>query len=204
VAARVLPALLGSTLAGQGMWLALGMALAVLSVGERHGAGPGRVLRALGRRPSLCWLVAGLGFAALMALQPAGGLFGLIALATSPQSIHVTALKLALQALVTALAVAPAIWGPLGRGLPRRILALAPVAWLGVVSYSFYLWHLTVAEWLATGHSDAFSARGLNLLPHLQGARSPVLFAVTLAATTALAAISYRWVELPFLRRKER
>jgi peptidoglycan/LPS O-acetylase OafA/YrhL len=32
---------------------------------------------------------------------------------------------------------------------------------------------------------------------------TPILFAVTLAATTAIAAVSYYVVELPFLRRKE-
>jgi peptidoglycan/LPS O-acetylase OafA/YrhL len=77
------------------------------------------------------------------------------------------------------------------------------VVWLGVISYSFYLWHLTIVQLIAApGRGSAFSAPGLNLLAHVHVARTLVLYVVSLAATAVVASISYRFVELPFLRRK--
>ena len=74
---------------------------------------------------------------------------------------------------------------------------------LGVISYSFYLWHLTVTQMIAQSHnSAAFSASGLGLLDHVHTARPVVLFAVALVATAVLATATYRLVELPFLKRK--
>jgi peptidoglycan/LPS O-acetylase OafA/YrhL len=77
--------------------------------------------------------------------------------------------------------------------------------WLGVISYGVYLWHLTIAEVLALrAVPQHFAATGLDLAAELPGAATPVVLVLTLAASSAVAAISYRFVELPFLRRKER
>ena len=65
----------------------------------------------------------------------------------------------------------------------RDMLLLAPVRVLGRISYSFYLLHIPV----------------LLLAVCLLWVRVPhlALFAVALAATTLLAMLSYRWIELP-------
>ena len=73
------------------------------------------------------------------------------------------------------------------------------------MSYGIYLWHLTIAEWIARPAMPAqFEADGLDLVGRVPFGATPVLFVLTLAASCAVAAASYRWIELPALRRKER
>ncbi|GAA4345805.1 hypothetical protein GCM10023087_08130 [Microbacterium rhizosphaerae] len=67
-------------------------------------------------------------------------------------------------------------------------LAWRPLAWLGRRSYGVYLYHLPVHAVLLAFVPLARSALGL----------------LTLAVAIAVAAISYRYVELPFLRLKKR
>ncbi|HET9121112.1 MAG TPA: acyltransferase family protein [Solirubrobacterales bacterium] len=67
-----------------------------------------------------------------------------------------------------------------------RVVGNPPLRWLGQRSYSFYLWHWPVL---------ALTRPGVDVsLP------SPILFVLQLAATTALADLSYRYVEQPFRR----
>jgi peptidoglycan/LPS O-acetylase OafA/YrhL len=63
----------------------------------------------------------------------------------------------------------------------RRALSLRPLVWLGALSYSLYLWHFPVL-W----------AFGVHNRP------------VALVATFLLAWLSYRYVERPFRRRRDR
>jgi peptidoglycan/LPS O-acetylase OafA/YrhL len=87
-------------------------------------------------------------------------------------------------ALFTAILIAvlahPAarLGGLLGRG---------PMVWLGLRSYSFYLWHWPVLALTRPG-IDVSIARG-------------ILIPLQLLAVLALAELSYRFVELPFRRR---
>ena len=67
-----------------------------------------------------------------------------------------------------------------------RTLGSPGMRWLGVRSYSFYLWHWPVLE---------LTRPGIDVPLH-----GPVLFALQLAATIALADLSYRYVEQPFRR----
>jgi peptidoglycan/LPS O-acetylase OafA/YrhL len=75
----------------------------------------------------------------------------------------------------------------------RRLLARAPMVYLGRISYGLYVFH----------------AFGLALATSWITSSSPVVellgrSGVALALTLALAAASYRWLERPFLRLKER
>lgn len=71
--------------------------------------------------------------------------------------------------------------------LPKKLVGsqpLRPLSWLGDRSYSAYLWHWPV--WLFLGHHVGREALTI-----------PLAFAITLA----LSALSYRFVELPFIGR---
>lgn len=203
-AARAIAYPIGVSLAGECSWLAIGMALAVLSVAITEGDGRLAPVRALAGRAGLCWALAIAAFAGLIALVPSGGLFGLIAAAETRQSVGSALVRIALEAVLVSFLLAPVALGRGRRGLPGALLAAAPLAWLGTISYSFYLWHLTIVELLArAADPGSFSAAGWDLLSHVHSARTPLLFVVSLALTGVIATISYRLIELPFLRRKE-
>jgi len=184
------------TLLGQCTWMAIGMALAIVSV-----APPGRLARVARDHATWCWAGALAAFAALALLRDhGGGLLGIIAALHTRQPYPRAMADVALTAVLTALGLAPAVFA--GRGLPHRVLAARPLAWIGLVSYGIFLWHLTLAEWLALpGVPRQFRADGLDLAAHLS---TVPLFVLVLAASCAVAAASYYLVELPFLRRKER
>jgi peptidoglycan/LPS O-acetylase OafA/YrhL len=67
-----------------------------------------------------------------------------------------------------------------------RIVGNPGMRWLGLRSYSFYLWHWPVLE---------LTRPGIDVPLH-----GPILFALQLGATLALADLSYRYVEQPFRR----
>jgi peptidoglycan/LPS O-acetylase OafA/YrhL len=73
-----------------------------------------------------------------------------------------------------------------GRSPVQRLLGWRPVAVLGLVSYSLYLWHLVAIETigpLVDGHVSV-----------------PVRYALLVLATAAATWLSYRYLERPFLR----
>jgi peptidoglycan/LPS O-acetylase OafA/YrhL len=70
-----------------------------------------------------------------------------------------------------------------------RLLGSAPLVWLGLRSYSFYLWHWPILM-LTRPHIDV----------PLSG---PFLVVLQLGATLLLADLSYRYVEQPFRHRRD-
>ena len=203
-ARQALPLVLSQSLPGQIPWFAVGMALAVASVAEHHGGrrAPRRVIE----RPGLCWLGAALAVAGLtLVRRQQGGLLGIVAALHAEQPYPKIAADVALTAAFLALVLLPATFGQNAGGHVRRLLAARPLALLGLISYGVFLWHLTIAEVLilpaAPGH---FDAAGLDLAARLPAGRTAILLVLTLALSCAVAAASYRVIELPFLRRKER
>jgi peptidoglycan/LPS O-acetylase OafA/YrhL len=75
------------------------------------------------------------------------------------------------------------------RGALYRALNLAPVAWVGVLSYSLYVWQQL---FLYPGGGDGYEAFAFQTLP------------LNLLLTVVAATLSYYVVERPFLRIKER
>jgi peptidoglycan/LPS O-acetylase OafA/YrhL len=152
---------------------ALGMALAVLSLGRLRDRAA----------PAATWLLAGV---VVWVMSTRLGLHG-------KPSDHLTPWTyLARDQLAGAFAVlllAPAIFGDGRSGVPRRVLRLPGLAFLGTISYGVYLYHLPVMVMLARWH----------LLPRTDG-EALAYIGLTLAATLPLAWLSYRLVEAPSLR----
>jgi len=192
---------LAETLPGQVVWLALGMGLAVLSVALARAERPVSHARWVAAHPGACWLGAAAALAGLAAVLHPGGIFGIAQALQTQQPAPQTLAGIALTGTLAALLLAPAIFGEDAGGLPRRILAAPVLAWLGLVSYAIYLYHLPIAELL--GMSDPAHGPGLGLATKIHPLATPALLALTLAAAVAVAAVSYYVVELPFLRRKE-
>lgn len=91
-----------------------------------------------------------------------------------------------------------AIWLCMVPGRYARALAWKPLAWLGTISFGFYVWHEPVLHYLSNFLAPLVDAKGRSGLFHL--VRGPVSFVVTLG----LAAACYALYERPFLRLKAR
>jgi len=89
--------------------------------------------------------------------------------------------------LVLALAVAVVIAAAVqpGAGVVGRVLSLPPLRGLGLISYGVYLWHWPVY---------------LMLTPARVGWNDYPLLALRVAATLAIAIVSYRFLEMPIRR----
>ncbi len=204
-ARQVISDLVAQSLLGQCAWLAVGMTLAVASVAVERSDRRPRVVKVVVEHSELCWIGAVASLAGLTALLHPGGLFGLIEQLRTKQPFPTILGSIALTASLLTLFLLPAVFGERAGGLPRRLLAWAPIAWIGLVSYGIYLWHLPIAHMLGlTSDRQHFSGTGLGLADKIGHATTPILYVLTLAVTCAIAAASYYLVELPFLRRKER
>ena len=155
-------------------WFAAGMALAVMSA---SGA-VARPIAFLGRRPLWSWLLAAAVYAGFTA-PPA------------PDFDSLIVVDFLVNLAVAVLVFIPAAFGDDPRSLPRRFLRWRPVAWLGLVSYGIYLWHVPVLWFLLAVDAESRVPQGSMLV-------------LTLALTIPAAAVSYYAVERPFLRRKHR
>lgn len=74
-----------------------------------------------------------------------------------------------------------------GPGRLRRLLALRPLVFAGMISYSLYVWHVVIFE-VVVDHTGTWRP-----LPRV---------VVGVAVALAVATLSYRFVERPFLRRR--
>ena len=152
---------------------ALGMGLAMLSLRPR------RV-----RYPVLLWGVAAVAFWLVSVRIGIGhALF-------EPYDRWQYMARHELYAVVGVSLVAAAVLATPGRGVVGRVLGNPVAAWLGLVSYGIYLWHVTVLQAL----EDLGFQRSLHFHPFL------VVTAVTLALTSAISAVSWYGAERPILR----
>jgi peptidoglycan/LPS O-acetylase OafA/YrhL len=170
------------TLPGTFLWFALGMGLAVASAAWHDRAedelpAPVRVVVRHG------WLAWAAAFAALVLATRVG-----LPRSSSPvYSDRTWIAEYVLYAAIALFFVMPAVFGDDRGGWPRRVLAWRPLAWLGVVSYGIFLWHLPLAGELREHVTHSFA----------------LLTLLTAAAATACAAASYYLVERPILRFKD-
>jgi peptidoglycan/LPS O-acetylase OafA/YrhL len=82
----------------------------------------------------------------------------------------------------------------LGTSGAPRVFANRPMSWLGERSYSFYLAHIWVLLEIEHALGDGESL----------ATRLAIMGAIGFPVTTAIAALSYRYVEKPFLQRKRK
>ena len=137
-----------------------GMLLAVLQVAWRDGAPD--ALRGVASRSSL-WVLASLPFWAMVVWR-----YNLDFLLVPATFLTVGAIAL-----------------PLQRGSVGRFLQWRPLAFLGIASYSLYLWHFPIVNQIAK------RAPSLNYLE---------LLAICVPVSCLVAIVSYKAVEAPFLR----
>lgn len=168
--------IMGGTFIGFFLWFALGMGLALLSV-----ASEGRTVRWVGwieRRPAVPWLAAAALYAGLVALLP------ITAFVLDRGDRLISNVGFGLAALLLLL---PAVFGDDRGGLPRRFLANPVIAWIGLVSYGVFLWHIAVLIRINDEFTDV---------------SYPLMFLLVLGISLAIAAASYYLVERPILRLK--
>jgi peptidoglycan/LPS O-acetylase OafA/YrhL len=162
-------------------WFALGIAMAVIAATWEIRPERFRPLRALAGHGGLCWVLAGAFFTAGAATQH-GDLF---------LPLYGVSTHLAL-GVASALLVLPAISRDTRTG-PVRLLSSRLLAWLGMVSYGIYLWHMAILRILhgSTAPPQASSAGIGQAIP---------LFLATVAGAIALGAASWYLVERPAQR----
>jgi peptidoglycan/LPS O-acetylase OafA/YrhL len=146
-------------------WFALGMAVAVRSVTR------GTVAM---RWPGLLWVGAAAAYFLCTRVHGDAGS------GVSYLIVHL------LYAVIAVLVFAPAALTT--GGLPARVLSNRVLSWLGLISYSIYLYHATLIPPLVKRHAATW----------LPGNRYATLVVVTLAVVVPVAAVSYYVVERPF------
>jgi peptidoglycan/LPS O-acetylase OafA/YrhL len=193
-----------------GDWLALGMVLATVSVAGGAVPAPWALAEWAGAHPAWCWVIAASLFTVVTRLGYPVTPFGFRD--AEGHSDYVA--RQFLYGLVAAVSLAPAVFGDQSRGRARRFLGAPAFAALGAVSLSFYLYHQTAIakakEWTVPDWADraarAANARPGNPLDAVAEFSGNLLIVVLLGGALALvaAAVSYRWVEVPALRRGDR
>ncbi len=168
------------SLLGYGLWFALGMGFALVSVAVREGGARPAGLAFIERRPWLPWLAAAGVYVAMCAALP-----GTPFLISNGDRL----LAHLCFALVAVLLLLPAVFGDGLGGAVRAFLSNRVIAWLGLISYGIFLWHFVVAFELGftgSGHGFWF------------------ILAATLPISIAAATVSYYVVEKPLLALKYR
>ena len=161
-------------------WLSLGLGMAVISAAYPRPDDLPRAIRALAGHPGLCWLGAlGIYLLTVATLKPVPFI---VADQPGPQFL----LTHLLHGLLAALLVFPVVFST-GRGVPARVLGNRVLLWLGLISYGFYLWHVTIAYDLGFGGASAGFVTVLLM---------------TVAIAIPIAALSYYLIERPLMRLK--
>jgi peptidoglycan/LPS O-acetylase OafA/YrhL len=179
--------LLPNTLLGTFTWFALGMGLAVTSVAVEGREQRPRSVALIVRRPWLAWAAG----AALFAFTAYG--MGLPR-GFPPRYTELSFLgEHLLYGAVSFLLLLPAVFGDQAGGWPRRVLASRVLAWLGLISYGVYLWHLPLIDWLIDQGAQGWIP-GLGL---------PRAARALAGAHDRVRRGSYYLVERPLLRLKD-
>jgi peptidoglycan/LPS O-acetylase OafA/YrhL len=162
-------------------WFGGGMALAVVQVHVTTHPGRWPFVHSLGSE-GVALSVAAAGLF-VIAATPVAGPRTLV-----PPSPAAAVTKSLLYLLCGLLLLWPAVFGQ-GRGPVYAVLSCSPMRWLGKISYGVFLFHLMLLEAVARALGYRLFTGSLT-----------VLFVLTMVATIAVAALSYRVVEEPAQR----
>jgi peptidoglycan/LPS O-acetylase OafA/YrhL len=161
-------------------WLdvfALGMAMGVLSAWATTRDRPPAIADWVARHTGACWLVAAVAFVALSNL----GIPRTLVPFTPVQRLGGQFLA----GVVAVALVAPAAFGRDGVGPVTRLLTNRVALAIGLISYSFYLWHAAMLE------------RAVDIAGRPLDASLPLVVLLGLGLTLVVAVVSYRAVERP-------
>jgi peptidoglycan/LPS O-acetylase OafA/YrhL len=156
---------------------AVGIGLAVLSVWYGPNTVP-RLLRPLDRHPGIAWAIAVVLFWVVSTQIGIDAHTGELVSGVQYQA------RTAIYALIALAVVLPAVFGDQTRGAVRKLLGTRALLWVGLVSYSFFLYHLFVLEEL-----NRIKFAGSDY----------VWLVVGLALSLVVAAASYYVIERPFI-----
>ena len=154
---------------------ALGMGLAVASVVLAERVRQPFLVRVVEERSWVPWLVAIAGFVVLANLG------------SNYISADVEPVRHELRGLIALCVLAPAVFGATRAGFAQRVLGWPPLLWVGLVSYSLYLWHPAIAQKII--YTD---------LDESIGWFGPAV--LVCIASIVVAAVSFYAIERPALR----
>jgi peptidoglycan/LPS O-acetylase OafA/YrhL len=163
------------------------MALAVSSVVIAERGRRGRLVTLIERFPSLLWLMSG-------SMLMVGASYWM---ATADYDAYTGGPLHFIWAAMALFLVLPAAFPGTGGSIVRKFLSLRVLAWLGLISYGIYLWHLPLIPRLAESGEQLFG-------PVSSSAETAGLYLAVTAVTVSCAAMSYYFVERPILRLKDR
>ncbi|MCB1249821.1 MAG: acyltransferase family protein [Acidimicrobiales bacterium] len=183
---------------------AIGMGLALASVLVAEGRPLPRLAAALAERAWLCWTIAFGLYLLMTRFAPPDEPFGLNGAEYLPRQL--------VYGVASAIWLLPAMFGDQRAGRLRHLLASRPLAYLGAISLSFYLWHLALIEQVKAWTVPDWPARVAlaanpppdNPLAGLATFTGNFWVVATGAWVLSLlvAAVLFRWVERPALLHK--
>jgi peptidoglycan/LPS O-acetylase OafA/YrhL len=182
-------------LPGQANFFGVGMVLAILSVRLELGhALPARIRR-FAEAPNDAWSLA-------LFIFVLAGVIGSFATPLAPPGLGTLNFRTrflandALSTIFVFLLLMPTVFGVRRGDVAGRVLRWPPLVYFGVISYGVYLWHIPIGAWLLYHTS-------LVQTVYWQSDLGWVTRSVAVLALSAVVGtLSYRFVELPFLKLK--